>query len=109
MVGYRALGWKMPTASDPKTTLTLIAVFFLGVATFVIQRCYNTVVDSHKKHYKAEKNCQSIADRARSACDSGESASSLRNKYDGLLKDKETSSEIRYEQWAYERASKEKK
>ena len=55
-----------------------------------------------------KKNFQSIADRARSACDSGESASSLRNKYDGLLKDKETSSEIRYEQWAYERASKEK-
>ena len=56
MAGYRALGWKTPTASDPKTTLTLIAVFFLGVATFVVQRCYNTVVDSHKKHYKAGQN-----------------------------------------------------
>ena len=83
-------------------------MFGLAFATFCFQKCYDAVDDSHEKHYKAEKNCQSIADRARSACDSGESASSLRNKYDGLLKDKETSSEIRYEQWAYERASKEK-
>ena len=84
-------------------------MFGLAFATFFFQKCYDAVGDSHEKHYKAEKNCQSIADRARSACDSGESASSLRNKYDGLLKDKGTSSEIRYEQWAYERASKEKK
>ena len=83
-------------------------MFGLAFATFCFQKCYDAVDDSHEKHYKAEKNCQSVADRARSACDSGESASSLRNKYDGLLKDKETSSEIRYEQWAYERASKEK-
>ena len=83
-------------------------MFGLAFATFCFQKCYDAVDDSHEKHYKAEKNCQSIADRARSACDSGESASSLRNKYDGLLKDKGTSSEIRYEQWAYERASKEK-
>ena len=106
MAGYRALGWKTPTASDPKTTLTLIEVFFLGVATFVIQQCYNTVVASHKKHYKAEINCQSIADGARSACDSNESASSLRDRYHELLKDKGNSSEISYEQWAYEKASK---
>ena len=84
-------------------------VFALAFATFCFQEYYDAVDDSHEKHYKAEKNFQSIADRARSACDSGESASSLRNKYDGLLKDKGTSSEIRYEQWAYERASKEKK
>ena len=83
-------------------------VFALAFATFFFQKCYDAMDDSHEKHYKAEKNFQSIADRARSACDSGESASSLRNKYDGLLKDKETSSEIRYEEWAYERASKEK-
>ena len=83
-------------------------MFGLAFATFCFQKCYDAVDDSHEKHYKAEKNCQSVADRARSACDSGESASSLRNKYDGLLKDKGTSSEIRYEQWAYERASKEK-
>lgn len=106
MAGYRALGWKTPTASDPKTTLTLIEVFFLGVATFVIQQCYNTVVASHKKHYKAEINCQSIADGARSACDSNESASSLRDRYHELLKDKGNSSEISYEQWAYKKASK---
>ena len=106
MAGYRALGWKTPTASDPKTTLTLIAVFFLGVATFVIQRCYNTVVDSHKKHYKAEINCQSIVDKVRSACDSNESANSLRDRYHELLKDKGNSSEISYEQWAYKKASK---
>ena len=84
-------------------------MFGLAFATFCFQKCYDAVDDSHEKHYKAEKNCQSVADRARSACDSGESASSLRNKYDRLLKDKGTSSEIRYEQWAYERASKEKK
>ena len=83
-------------------------VFALAFATFCFREYYDAVDDSHEKHYKAEKNCQSVADRARSACDSGESASSLRNKYDGLLKDKETSSEIRYEEWAYERASKEK-
>ena len=83
-------------------------VFALAFATFCFQEYYDAVDDSHEKHYKAEKNFQSIADRARSACDSGESASSQRNKYDGLLKDKGTSSEIRYEEWAYERASKEK-
>ena len=84
-------------------------VFALAFVTFCFQKCYDAVDDSHEKHYKAEENCQSIADRARSACDSGESASSLRNKYDGLLKEKGTTNEIRYEQWAYERASKEKK
>ena len=83
-------------------------VFAVAFTAFFVKNCYNTVADLHKMHYKAEQNFQSIADRARSACDSGESASSLRNKYDGLLKDKGTSSEIRYEEWAYERASKEK-
>ena len=104
--GYKALGWKTPQPDNPKTTLAFIGVIALGVATFVFQQCYNAVDDSHKKHYKAEKNYQSIADRARSARDSSESASSLRNRYDGLLKDKGNSSEINYEQWAYEKASK---
>ena len=106
LAGYKALGWKTPQPDNPKTTLAFIGVIALGVATFVIQQCYNAVDDSHKKHCKAEKNYQSIADRARSACDSSESASSLRNRYDGLLKDKRNSSEITYEQWAYEKASK---
>ena len=104
--GYKALGWKTPQPDNPKTTLAFIGVIALGVATFVFQQCYNAVDDSHKKHYKAEKNYQSIADRAGSVCDSSESASSLRNRFDGLLKDKGNSSEIPYEQWAYKKASK---
>ena len=97
--GYKALRRKK----------VLHLVFAVAFTLFCVKNCYNMVSDLHKMHYKAEQNFQSIADRARSVCDSGESASSLRNKYDGLLKDKETSGEIRYEQWAYERASKEKK
>ena len=96
--GYKALRRKK----------VLHLVFAVAFTLFCVKNCYNMVSDLHKMHYKAEQNFQSIADRARSVCDSGESASSLRNKYDGLLKDKGTSSEIRYEQWAYERASKEK-
>lgn len=104
--GHKALGWKMPQADDLKSTITFIVIFALGVAVFVIQQCYRRMADAHEKHYKAEKNCQSIADRARSASDSSESSSSLRTRYDVLLKDKGNSSEIRYEQWAYDRASK---
>lgn len=103
--GYKAFGWKMPQADDPNSRITVIAIVALGVAAFVIQQCYSSVADAHKKHYKAEINCQSIADRARSASDSNDSSSSLRNRYDGLLKDKGNSSEIRYEQWAYDKAS----
>ena len=98
LAGYKALRRKK----------VLHLVFAVAFTLFFVKNCYNMVSDLHKMHYKAEQNFQSIADRARSVCDSGESASSLRNKYDGLLKDKGTSSEIRYEQWAYERASKKK-
>ena len=98
LAGYKAL----------RRNKVLLLVFAAAFTVFCVKNCYNMVGDLHKMHYKAEQNFQSIADRARSVCDSGESASSLRNKYDGLLKDKGTSSEIRYEEWAYERASKEK-
>ena len=81
-------------------------IFALGVAAFVIKQCYSWVADTHGKHYKAEIKCQSIVDRARSTSDSSESSSSLRARYDALLKAKGKSSEIRYEQWAYDRASK---
>ena len=104
--GYKVLGWKMPQADDPKSTITFIVIFALGVAGFVIQQCYSSMTDAHEKHYKAERSCQSIADRARSAYDSSESSSFLRTRYDALLKDKGNSSEVRYEQWAYDRASK---
>ena len=106
LAGFKAFGWKMPQADDPKSMITFIVMFALGVAAFVIQQCHSQVADAHQKHYKAEKNCQSIADRARSASDSSESSSSLRMIYDALLKDKGSSSEIRCEQWAYDRASK---
>lgn len=104
--GHKFLGWKIPPADDP----TSIAIFALGVAAtvaaFVIQQCHSRTADAHEKHHKAQMNCQSIADRARSASDSSESSSSLRKRHDALLKDKGNSSEISYEQWAYDRASK---
>ena len=96
----------MPQADDPKSTIPFIVFLALAVAAFVIQQCYSRMADTHKKHYKAEINCQSIADRARSASDSNESSSSLRTRYDALLKDKGSSSEIRCESWAYARASR---
>ena len=104
--GYKALRWKTPQADDSKSRITVIVIFALGFAAFVIKQCYRWVADSHEKHYKAERNCQSIADRARPASDSNESSSSLRNRYYEMLKDKGNSSEIRYEQWAYDKASK---
>ena len=102
LAGLKALDWKMPQAADPMS----IILFTLAVAACVIKQCYSRMADTHEKHYKAEINCQSIADRARSASDSNESSSSLKTRYDALLKDKGKSSEIRCDSWAYARASR---
>ena len=111
LVGFRALflDWKVPLLGDPWSKKTAIAVFALGAVTFVISKCYNAVADSHEKHYNAERNCRGIVERVKSLLQrgfTGESSSSIRDNYDGLLQEKESFNKIRPEKCAYQNASK---
>ena len=107
---YKGLGVKVPLPDDPKSIMIAIGIIAIGVGAFVIRRCHSAASNLRERHFRAEKKCQTIANRARSvlkeAHENKKSTSYIKDRYESLLKDSEDSSEIGIEPWAIKKASK---